>query len=248
MKIGILGTGNIGATLVRKLGQAGHAVKVANSRGPETIDPDILSTGARATTPADAVADVDVVILSIPFSKIPDVAPLLSGLPEDVVVIDTSNYYPARDGRIDAVEAGQVESLWVVEQIGRPIAKAWNAIGTDPLADKGAPAGTPGRIALPVAADRDEDLRVAMALVEETGLDAVDAGSLADSWHQQPGAPAYCTNLTRDEIGAALASAEKARLPKRRDLVAAAMAERMEGSSAKLDPDYLPRLNRALYM
>jgi hypothetical protein len=76
----------------------------------------------------------------------------------------------------------------------------------------------------------------------------VDGGNLADSWRQQPGAPAYCTDLTRDEIGAALASAEKARLPKRRDLAAAAMAERMEGTATEVSPEYLPRLNRALYM
>ncbi len=248
MKIAILGTGNIGTSLAKKLSKAGHDVKVANSRGPETIDPAILAAGAHATTSAEAVIDVDVVILSIPFAKIPDIAPLLSGLPEDVVMIDTSNYYPLRDGRIEAVEAGQVESLWVVEQIGRPIAKAWNAIGTDALALKGVPAGTPGRIALPVAADRDQDLTVAMALVEDTGLDAVAAGGLPDSWRQQPGAPVYCTNLARDEIDAALASAERARLPMRRDLAMAAAAERMEGGVTELDPEYLPRLNRALYM
>ncbi|GLK82876.1 NADPH-dependent F420 reductase [Ancylobacter defluvii] len=248
MKIGILGTGNIGKTLVHRLSEAGHDLKVANSRGPETIGPDILSSGGRAVTAEDAVLDVDVVILSIPFNKIPDVAPLLAGLPDETVVIDTSNYYPSRDNRIEAVEAGQVESLWVAEQLGRPIAKAWNAIGTASLANKGKPVGAPGRIALPVAADRDEDRRVTLALVEDTGLDAFDAGSLADSWHQQPGAPAYCTDLTRDEMGPALAAAERARLPKRRDLAGAAMMERLEGAANGLDPDYLPRLNRALYM
>ncbi|MCK9905861.1 NADP oxidoreductase, partial [Frankia sp. Cpl3] len=73
-------------------------------------------------------------------------------------------------------------------------------------------------------------------------------GSLADSWRQQPGAPAYCTDLTRDAMEAALAAAEKARLPKRRDLAAAAMAERMGDGTTNLDTDYLPRLNRAIYM
>lgn len=248
MKIGILGTGNIGKTLVHRLSEAGHHVKVANSRGPDSISPDILSSGGRAVTAEEAVLDVDVVILSIPFNKIPDIAPLLAGLPDETVVIDTSNYYPSRDNRIEAVEAGQVESLWVAEQLGRPIAKAWNAIGAGPFANKGKPAGTPGRIALPVAADRDEDRRVTLALVEDTGLDAFDAGSLADSWRQQPGAPAYCTDLTREEMGPALAAAEKARLPKRRDLAGAAWMERLEGATTELDPDYLPRLNRALYM
>ncbi len=248
MKIGILGTGNIGKTLVHRLSEAGHDVKVANSRGPDTIGADILSSGGRAVTSEEAIADVDVVILSIPFNKIPDVAPLLAELPDETVVIDTSNYYPARDNRIDAVEAGQVESLWVVEQLGRPIAKAWNAIGTASLAGKGKPSGAHGRIALPVAADREEDRRITLRLVEDTGLDAFDAGSLADSWHQQPGAPAYCTDLSRDELGVALAAAEKARLPKRRDLAGAAMMERLEGATTGLDPEYLPRLNRALYM
>jgi len=248
MKIGILGTGNIGKTLVHRLSEAGHDVKVANSRGPASIGPDVLSSGGRAVTAEDAVDDVDVVILSIPFARIPDVAPLLAGLPERTVVIDTSNYYPARDGRIEAVEAGQVESMWVAERLGRPIAKAWNAIGTDSLARKAKPAGSPGRIALPVAADRGEDLRVALELVEDTGLDAFDAGSLADSWHQQPGAPAYCTDLIRDEMGPALASADKARLPKRRDLAAAAMVERLDGATGELDPEYMIRVNRALYL
>ncbi|CAO5183565.1 8-hydroxy-5-deazaflavin:NADPH oxidoreductase [Frankia sp. AiPs1] len=248
MRIGVIGAGYIGKTLALKLSAAGHDVKVANSRGPETIGADVLVSGARAVPAADAVKDVDVVILSIPFSKIPAVAPLLSAVPDETVVIDTSNYYPARDGKIDAVEAGQVESLWVAEQLGRPIAKAWNAIGADSFAEKGKPAGAPDRITLPIAADRDEYRRVTLTLVEDTGLDAFDAGSLADSWRQQPGAPAYCTDLTRDAMGAALAAAEKARLPKRRDLAAAAMAERMGDGTTNLDTDYLPRLNRALYM
>ena len=137
MKIGILGTGHIGKTLVRKLSAAGHDLRVANSRGPDTVEPDVLAFGGRAVTAAEAVADVDVVILSIPLNRIPEVAPLVASVPSETVVIDTSNYYPQRDGRIDAIEAGQVESLWVAEQLGRPIVKAWNAIGSDSFAKKG---------------------------------------------------------------------------------------------------------------
>jgi predicted dinucleotide-binding enzyme len=248
MKIGILGTGHIGKTLVQRLSAAGHDVKVANSRGPDSIGADVLSSGGRAVTVEDAVVDVDVVILSIPFSKLPAVAPLLAAVPEQTVVIDTSNYYPHRDDRIEAVEGGQVESLWVAERLGRPIAKAWNAIGAASFADKGKPAGNADRIAIPVAADREEDRRVTLALVEDTGLDAFDAGSLADSWRQQPGAPAYCTDLTRAEMGAALAEAEKGRLPKRRDLAVAVITERLGDGTTNPDADYLPRLNRAIYM
>src|SRR3954452_4697513 len=180
MKIGILGVGHIGKTLARKLAAAGHDVKVANSRGPETIDPDVLGTGARAVRTAEAVQAVDVVILSIPLNRMAEIAPLIAKLPNDTVVMDTSNYYPQRDGAIDALDAGQVESLWVAELLGRPIVKAWNTIGSDSFAKKGKPAGTPGRIAIPVAAEREQDRKVGMALVEDTGLDAFDAGSLAE--------------------------------------------------------------------
>ncbi|WP_426030853.1 NADPH-dependent F420 reductase [Caulobacter sp. DWP3-1-3b2] len=248
MKIGILGTGHIGKTLVKRLSAAGHEVKVANSRGPETIDADVLSSGAKAVTTQEAVADVEVIILSIPLNRIPEIAPLIANTPEGTVVIDTSNYYPFRDDKIEAIEAGQTESLWVVEQLGRPIAKAWNAIGSASLANKAAPKGTQGRIALPVAANRDRDREVAMALVEDTGLDAFAAGTLAESWRQQPGAPAYCTDLTREEMGAALAAAERQRLPARRDLGVAVMQERLGDGTTNPDADWGVRLVRAINM
>jgi 8-hydroxy-5-deazaflavin:NADPH oxidoreductase len=248
MKIGILGTGHIGKTLVRALSAAGHDVKVANSRGPETIGADVLASGGRAVTAAEAVVDVDVVILSIPLNRLPGIAPLIANLPAETVVIDTSNYYPARDGRIDAIEAGQVESQWVSELLGRPIVKAWNAIGSDSFARKGKPAGSPDRIAIPVAADSDRDRKVGMVLVEDTGFDAFDAGTLADSWRQQPGAPGYCTDLTLKEMPAAHAAAERARLPKRRDLAVAAIMERVGDGTTNPDAEYAVRLNRALCM
>jgi len=248
MKIGILGTGHIGKTLVKKLSAAGHDVKVANSRGPDTIEPELLTSGARAVTTQEALEDVEVVVLSIPLNRIPDVAPLVARLPEETVVIDTSNYYPFRDDRIEAIEAGQVESLWVAEQLGRPVAKAWNAIGSDSLATKGKSAASPGRIAIPVASDGERDRKVAMALVEDTGLDAFYSGTLADSWRQQPGAPAYCTDLTREELGLALAAADRARLPKRRDLGLAVVQERLGEGGANPDADWGVRLARVINM
>lgn len=248
MKIGILGTGHIGKTLVRTLSAAGHDVKVANSRGPETIDKELLASGARAATTQDALNGVEAVILSIPLNRISDIAPLVAELPEDTVVIDTSNYYPFRDDRIDAIEDGQVESLWVAEQLGRPIAKAWNAIGSASFAKKGLPAGSPGRIAIPVAADRNHDRDVAMALVNDSGLDPFDAGPLAGSWRQQPGAPVYCTDLTLQEIGVALKAAERERLPKRRDLGVAVMQERLGDGTTNPDEDWGVRLVRVINM
>jgi predicted dinucleotide-binding enzyme len=248
MKIGILGVGHIGKTIAQRLPEAGHSVKVANSRGPDTIGEDVLATGARAVTAEEALTDVDVVILSIPMKRIGHVAPLIAKLPDDTVVIDTSNYYPFRDDKIDAIEAGQVESVWVAEQLGRSIPKAWNAIGSASFAKKAKPAGVAGRIAIPVAADRDRDREMAMALVEDTGLDAVDAGTLAESWLQQPGAPAYCTDLTKEEMKPALAATERLRLPKRRDLGVAVMQERIGDTTTNPDEDWGVRLVRIINM
>ena len=223
MKIAILGTGHIGKTLALTLSAAGHDVAVANSRGPETIDPSLLVNGARAETTAQAVQDVDAVILSIPLLRIPDVASLIAALPSETVIADTSNYYPVRDGQ--------------------------NAIGSDSFAKKAKPPGDPDRLVIPISADDERSRDVGMALVEDTGFDAVYAGTLADSWRQQPGAPAYCTDLKRDEMPAALAAAEVDRLPKRRDLSFAAVVERMTGTGARdPDADYIVCLNRALFM
>lgn len=248
MKIGILGTGHIGASLVKKLSAAGHDIKVANSRGPETIDAALLSSGAQAVTKQEALADVEAIILSIPLNSIPDLAPMLASVPDETVVIDTSNYYPWRDHRIEAIDQGQVESLWVVEQLGRPIAKAWNAIGSASLATKGTPKGTPERIAIPVAADRDRDREVAMSLVDDTGLDAVYSGSLEESWCQQPGAPVYCTDLTHDEIAPALAATERERLPKRRDLSVAVIQERVGDGKTNPSSEWGVQLVRVINM
>jgi 8-hydroxy-5-deazaflavin:NADPH oxidoreductase len=217
MKVGILGVGNIGATLTQRLSAAGHDVKVANSRGPETIPSEVTVAGGRAVHGRDVVSDVEALIVSIPLARIPDIRPLVDHLPDGAVVLDTSNYYPFRDGRIAALDEGQVESLWVADQLGRPVVKAWNAILSGLFATKHAPAGTPGRIAIPVAADAEADRALGMALVEETGFDGYDAGSLADSWRQQPGTPAYCTELDSDELRRALAAADKAAAPRTRD-------------------------------
>jgi predicted dinucleotide-binding enzyme len=244
MQIRIIGAGNIGKTLARKLSAGGHTVLVANSRGPETVDAETLEFGARAATSSDAVKGADVVILSIPFARIPTLANLLaSEVPSEVTVIDTSNYYPHRDGKIDAIEGGQVESLWVAEQLGRPIMKAWNAVLAGTFLEKGVPAGTPGRIAIPIAADSDEAKRVGMKLMNESGFDPFDAGSLADSWRQQPGQPAYCTQLTVEELGAALAAANRTEAPKRRDMV----LERLAASGEPFSREYILKLNRTLF-
>jgi predicted dinucleotide-binding enzyme len=209
MRIGIIGAGNIGGTLTRRLSELGHEVSVANSRGPETLSELAAETGATAATNGDAVRGADLVIVTIPQSKVPDLpSDLFAQVPDDVVVIDTGNYYPReRDGRIDAIEEGTPESRWVSQQLGRPVVKAFNNIYADHLGGKGRPAGSEGRIALPVAGDDEAAKRVVMGLVDELGFDPVDAGGLDESWRQQPETPVYGTDHDADGLRRALGEA-----------------------------------------
>jgi 8-hydroxy-5-deazaflavin:NADPH oxidoreductase len=215
MKIGIIGAGNIGGTLARRLTALGHKVCVANSRGPQTLARLATDTGATAVTVADAPRGADLVVVSIPEKNIPSLpAGLFVGTPASSVVIDTGNYYPQqRDGRIDAIEAGTAESRWVERQLGRPVVKAFNNIYAQHLRDLGRPAGTPGRIALPIAGDDDAAKSVVLRLIDELGFDGVDAGGLDESWRQQPGTPVYGTDLDATGVRRALSQASKDRTP-----------------------------------
>jgi len=209
VKIGIIGAGQIGGTLVRRLRHLGHDVAVANSRSPETLSDLAAETGATAVWAKDAAADADVVILSIPQKNVPDLADgIVDARRPGAPVIETNNYYPQqRDGEIAAVEDGQVESAWVAEQIGAPVYKVFNGIWWKHLLEKGASAGTPNRIALPVAGEDGPGRDLVHALVDELGFDPVDAGTIAESWRQQPGTPVYGKDFDAEATRRALAEA-----------------------------------------
>src|SRR3954451_484137 len=116
MKIGIIGAGHIGGALTRRFSALGHQVFVANSRGPETLADLASETGAKAVTVNEAARAGEVVVVTIPLKNVPQLPrDLFTGVPEDVVVIDTGNYYPQRDGHIAAIEAGTTESRWTSE-------------------------------------------------------------------------------------------------------------------------------------
>lgn len=135
-------------------------------------------------------------------------------MPETVVVVDTGNYYPRhRDGRIAEIEAGMPESRWVERQLGRPVIKAFNNIYAQHLLDHGKPAGTPGRIALPVAGDEPRAKGIVLQLLDELGFDGVDARGLDESWRQQPATPVYATDFDAAGVRRALAQATPERKP-----------------------------------
>ena len=210
MRIGIIGAGNIGGTLARRFAELGHEVRVANSRAPETVAATVTETGAEAVWAADAAADADVVVVSIPQKNTPDLAKgIVDARKPGAPVIETNNYYPQqRDGFIQAIEDGTPESVWVAEQLGAdPVYKVFNGIWWKHLLENGVPAGSAGRIALPIAGRDGAAKETVFALVDELGFDPVDGGTLAESWRQQPGTPVYGKDYDVEKTKAALAEA-----------------------------------------
>ncbi len=215
MNIGIIGAGNIGATLTRHFTRLGHDVVVANSRGPETLADLARQTGAKPVTVAEVPRGRDLVVVTIPEGKIPDLPrELFKGAPRNLIVIDTGNYYPRqRDGKIEGIENGLIESRWVEQQLGHPVIKVFNNIYAEHLAQRGKSPGTPGRIALPVSGDDPKAKAVVIKLVNDMGFDAVDAGGLDESWRQQPGTPVYAADFDAAGVRRALAQATPERKP-----------------------------------
>ncbi|KQU52251.1 NADP oxidoreductase [Rhodococcus sp. Leaf278] len=213
MKIGIIGSGQIGGTLTRRLAALGHEVRFSNSRDPETLADLAAETGATAVWAADAAEDADLVILSIPQKNVPDLAPGITGARKaGAPIIETNNYYPQqRDGLIEEIEGGTPESVWVAQQLGEPVIKAFNGIWYKHLLEKGVPAGTDGRIALPIAGNDADSKKFVFTVIDQLGFDPVDAGTLEDSWRQQPGSPVYGKDFGVDATIEALSQATEER-------------------------------------
>lgn len=242
MQIAVLGAGNVGTLLAKAFAVAGHDITIANSRGPETLADVAATLGVRAAFAAKAVEGAEAVVVSVHPRNYASIRPVLESVPEDVPVIDTGNYHPLRDGKIGAMEEGQVEALWISEQLGRPVTKAWNAVLAQTIEEAAAPAGSPGRIALPIAGDDPAAKRVAAGLVDDSGFDAVDIGGLENTGRVQPGTPAYCTELPAPDLVEALDRANASEAPIVRDL--AWQAFRLFGDD--LNRDSIVRFHRAI--
>jgi predicted dinucleotide-binding enzyme len=204
----------MGQILARRFAKVGHHVSIASSRAPESLTALATEVGATPVSVVDAVSAAEIVVLAIPTKAVADLPPrLFANVPDNVVVIDIGNYHPdLRDGHIDAIDRGMLDSQWVARQIGRPVIKAFNNIFAASLLEKGVPRGTKGRIALPVAGDPLKARAAVLRLVDDLGFDPVDAGDLDNSWRQQTGTPAYCRDLEVAALKRALAEAERSRI------------------------------------
>src|ERR1700756_3589112 len=224
MNIGVIGTGNIGEVIVRQLTDAGYPVKMASSRGPESLKDLGAKTAAIPVSLEQVVQDVDVLFLVVPQKAITELPKgLLNKARKETIVIDVGNYYPLRAGGIDELENGLTESVWVERQIGRPVVKVLNTIPSKALMAAGRPAGTRDRVALPISGDNTKAKEIVAQLLDRFGFDSVDAGTIADSWRQQPGSPVYCTNPTKEELQKWLKNVDRSSLVTNRDKGAKAL-------------------------
>ena len=200
MNIGILGSGNIGATAAKLFSRAGHQVRIANSRGPKSLEATAQELGdlVRAATPEDAVAFGDVVLIAVPRhlkeDAIPDAGPY-----DDKIVIDAMNPY-TEDFELE--DLGNRSSSEITKTLvpGARLVKAFNTIHFRRLGSEGKPSGAPGRLAVFIAGDDADAKAVVAKLIDEIGFDAVDTGSLASGGRkQQPGTPIYNVAITADD-------------------------------------------------
>ncbi|CAG9273641.1 NADPH-dependent F420 reductase [Paraburkholderia unamae] len=207
LSVGILGAGEIGAALGELLAQAGHEVMLS-SRHPEARAGQAAALGCRIGTLDEAATFGDVVIAALPLNALDEIpASALAGK----VVIDTMNYYAARDGAIAAFdEHRETTSGRVAQRLsGARVVKAFNAILAYDLPRGERPPIEGGRRALPVAGDDGEAKALVAALHAQLDFDAIDAGPLAESWRFERAKPAYCIPLNPTQLRAALAAAER---------------------------------------
>lgn len=208
--IGIIGAGNIGSQVARAAIATGHDVVISNSRGPETLASLVHELGdhARAATAADAAAAGDFVVVTIPLKNIGDLP--VEQL-ADKVVIDTNNYYPQRDGQIADLDS-ESETVSGLLQRTLPtsrVVKGFNHIAAPDITTDGRPAGSPKRRALAVAGDDHDAKQIVVSLYDQLGFDAVDIGSLGESWRIERDQPAYVVRLDATELRANVALAER---------------------------------------
>jgi predicted dinucleotide-binding enzyme len=216
--VGLIGSGHIGSTVARLSVTAGHPVVLSNSRGPETLKDLVEELGplARAATGAQAAAAGDLVVVAIPVKAYPSVpVEPLAGK----VVIDAGNYYPQRDGQIADASNGSATSSDLLQRHlpASAVVKAFNNLYYRHLQSLSRPAGAADRTFLPIAGDDAEAKSAVTAFLDSIGYGAVDVGSLAEGWRQQPGTP----------VSGALYGSfdDKAGTPAGADRVRAAVAE-----------------------
>jgi 8-hydroxy-5-deazaflavin:NADPH oxidoreductase len=204
MKIGFIGSGNIGGAIGELLAKAGHEV-FFSSRNPDNLKPLVARVGpkARAGTPKEAIAFGDVVFLGVPFSSMAQIGKDYAAALKGKIVLDAGNPNVRRDGPIAEPAVAKGAGLATAELLpGARVVRAFNQLNFKVFLSEAHRAGD--RVAVPLGSDDKEALTVASRLVTEAGFEPVVVGSLAASKSFDSSQPIFLKAMTARELRAAL--------------------------------------------
>ena len=196
MKIGIIGSGNIGGNIGKNWAKAGHEV-MFSSRHPEELKEMAKGIGAKVGTTEEAAEFGDVILLAIPYGKVPDVAEQLGSL-DNKILIDAGNPYPNRDGEMaqkviddeSQTATGYIASLFPQAKT----VKAFNSVLYKVFAEQAFKEGDE-RVAVQICSDEPEAKETVKQLIEDMGFAPQDLGDLSQGVLFEPNAPLYNQNL-----------------------------------------------------
>jgi predicted dinucleotide-binding enzyme len=204
-RIAVLGAGHVGPVIARMAVAAGFKLSISASGNPEKIAlmTQILVPGAEPRWAADAVADADIVVLSIPLHRFANLDP---GLVAGKLVVDAMNYWPPANGHLEMFEDRRFTSSEIVQRrLARStVVKTLNHIGYHEMEEDRRPAGSPDRRALGVAGDYPGAVDAVAEVIERIGYDAVRLDSLSAGRLLEPGGPVFGAPLHRAEFELAL--------------------------------------------
>ena len=188
MKIGMIGSGNVGSALGRAWARAGHPVMFSSRHleDDKRLAADI-GANARAGTPREAATFGDVLVFAVPYGALPELGQALGDSIKGKIVIDACNPFPRRDGEIAERAREKGAGLMSAELLpGARIVRAFNAVGADRM---GQAHEEPGRVGMPIAGDDEEALDIASTLIREIGFEPVRVGGLTMGKYLMPGTP-----------------------------------------------------------
>jgi predicted dinucleotide-binding enzyme len=200
LRIGVIGSGKIGSTIGGLWVKAGHSV-LFSSRHPDELKDMVAGLGALAKAGAveQAIAFGDVIFVAVPYGAIPQIGKDYSAALKNKIVLDACNAVAARDGAI--TEEVERDGIGVTSQkylAGTRLVRSFNTMSYMIFARE---ANRPDpKLAIPIAGDDADAVKVAAGLVRDAGFDPVVVGKLADARRFQRGNPGYGQTVSAAEL------------------------------------------------